>query len=109
MRIFVGEVDRYDGKLLYEAIVEVLRRHHLAGATVTQCIAGFGASRAIHTWTLEVASLDMPVVIECVEDEARIQEVLPELDEMIQGGLITLERADVITYRAAAAAPEVPS
>jgi hypothetical protein len=100
MRIHVGEADRFDGKLLYEVIVDTLRRHHLAGATVTQCIMGFGASRALHSWTTEYASLDMPVVIDCVDDEARIREVLPELDQMIGGGVITLERAAVVVYRA---------
>lgn len=101
MRIHVGEADRHEGILLYEAIVRVLRRHHLAGATVTQCVMGFGKTRAIHSSATEVGSLDLPVVIECVDDEARIQEVLPDLDAMIGGGLITLERAQVIAYRAA--------
>lgn len=101
MRIHVGEADRFEGKLLYEAIVDTLRRHHLAGATVTQCMMGFGTRRAIHSWATEMASLDMPVVIECVDDEARIRDVLPALDQMIGGGLITLERAAVRIYRAA--------
>ena len=100
MRIHVGEADRYEGDLLYEAIVEMLRRHHMAGATVTQCVMGFGATRSIHSLATEIGSLDMPVVIECVDHEERIQEVLPKLDGMIGGGLITLERADVIVYRA---------
>lgn len=100
MRIHLGEADRYEGQPLYRAIVELLRRRHLAGATVTQCIMGFGATRAIHSWTSEYSALDMPVVIECVEQEERIQEVLPELDAMIGGGLITLERAAVVVYRA---------
>jgi PII-like signaling protein len=99
MRIHVGEADRWEGVLLYEAIVDTLRRRGLAGATVTQCIMGFGARGDIHAWESEVASLDMPVVVECVDDEARIQAVLPELDRMIGGGLITLERAEVIAYR----------
>jgi len=100
MRIHIGEADKFNGRPLYEAIVDVLRRHRLAGATVTQCIMGFGATRAIHSWTSEYSSLDMPVVIECVEYEERIQAVLPELDGMIGGGLITLERAAVVIYRA---------
>jgi hypothetical protein len=106
MRIHVGEADRFDGQLLYEAIVGVLRRRKLAGATVTQCVMGFGATRAIHSLMTEYGSLDMPVVIECVDHEERIQEVLPELDGMIGGGLITLERAAVIVYRAHAATAE---
>lgn len=100
LRIHVGEADRHAGRPLYEAIVEVLRRRGLSGATVTQCVMGFGAGRTIHTRATEYGSLDMPVVIECVDQEERIQAVLPELDGMITGGLITLERADVIMYRA---------
>jgi PII-like signaling protein len=103
MRIHVGEADRYDGRPLYQAIVELLRVRGLAGATVTQCIAGFGATRAIHSWSTELGALDLPVVVECVDEEARIQAVLPELDRMIGGGLITLERAEVVAYRAPAA------
>jgi len=100
MRIHVGEADRHRGTPLYRAILELLQQHHVAGATVTQCIAGFGATRALHSSTSDVASLDLPVVVECVESEEKIQALLPFLDEMIGGGLITLERADVISYRA---------
>ena len=106
MRIHVGEADRHEGVLLHEAIVDALHRRGLAGATVTQCIMGFGARRVIHSWGTEIASLDMPVVIECIDDEERIQSVLPDLDGMIGGGLITLERAIVITYRPGSPAAE---
>lgn len=105
MRIHVGEADRYNGILLYEAIVDLLRRRHLSGATVTQCVMGFGNTRTLHSATTEIASLDLPVVIECVDDEDRIRAVLPELDAMIGGGLITLERAEVISYRSAPREP----
>lgn len=104
MRVHVGEADRFDGRPLYRAIVEALRARGLAGATVTQCIAGFGATGAIHSWSTELGALDLPVVVECVDEEARIQAVLPEIDRMIGGGLITLERAEVVAYRA----PDVP-
>lgn len=100
MRVHIGEGDRFDGRLLFEAIVDLLRRRGLAGATVTQCIMGFGTARAIHSRMSEIAALDMPVVVECVDSEEQIQSVLPDLDRMIGGGLITLERAAVITYRA---------
>lgn len=100
MRIHIGEADRFRGRPLHRAVVEALRARGLAGATVTQCIAGFGATRAIHSWSTELGALDLPVVVECVDEEARIQAVLPELDRMIGGGLITLERADVVAYRA---------
>ena len=105
MRIHIGEGDRFAGRSLYEAIVEMLRRRGLAGATVTQCIMGFGKARAIHSQLSEISALDMPVVVECVDSEERIQSVLPELDHMIGGGLITLERAAVITYRPQAGGP----
>ena len=100
LRIHIGEGDRYHGKPLYQAIVEVLRQQHYAGATVLRGIAGFGASAKLHTDRIEVLSLDLPVIIECVETGERIAEILPLLDDMIGGGLITLERAKVIMYRA---------
>ena len=103
MRIHVNEVDRAGGKRLYEAIVQLLRERGLGGATVTQCIMGFGATRRMHSDMSDISALDLPVVVECVEDEERILSVLPDLDEMIGGGLITLERAKVITYRPATA------
>lgn len=101
MRIHVGELDRFDGQPLYRAIVERLRQRGLAGATVTQCIMGFGASRHLHAVISDVSAADLPVVVECADDEAKIQAVLPELDAMMAGGLITLERAEVRVYRAA--------
>lgn len=108
MRIHIGERDKYDGKPLYAQIVELLRRKHYAGATVFRAIMGFGASSKPHTDRFEVLSLDLPLVVECVETAERIQAVLPELDEMIGGGLITLERARVIMYRPHDAKDESP-
>ena len=99
MRVHIGERDKYKGKPLYAAIVELLRRKGYAGATVYRGIMGFGASSTVHTDRIEVLSLDLPIVVECVETAERIDAVLPELDEMIGGGLITLERANVIMYR----------
>jgi uncharacterized protein len=101
MRIHIGERDRdpKSGKPLYHAIVELLRSRHFAGATVLRAIMGYGASARLHSDRIEVLSLDLPIVIECVESEERIQEILPEIDEMIGGGLITLEKARVIMYR----------
>jgi PII-like signaling protein len=103
MRIHIGERDKYHGKPLYRAILDLLRERHYAGATVLRAIAGFGASSKVRTDRLELLSLDLPIVVECVETEERIQAILPELDAMIGGGLITLERARVIMYR-----PELP-
>ena len=99
MRIHIGERDRYQGKPLYAAIVELLRRKRYSGATVMRGIMGFGATSTVHTDRIEVLSMDLPIVVECVETSERIDAILPELDEMIGGGLITLERANVIVYR----------
>jgi len=99
MRIHIGERDKHKGKPLFQAIVEMLRQRHYAGATVFRGIMGFGATAKMRTDRIEVLSLDLPIVIECVETEDRIQEILPELDAMIGGGLVTLERARVIVYR----------
>jgi PII-like signaling protein len=99
MRIFIGESDKHQGKPLYEALLLTLRERGLAGATVIRGVAGFGASSRIHTDKVLRLSLDLPMVIEVVETEERIQAVLPVLDELIGGGLITLERVRVILYR----------
>jgi len=99
MRIHIGERDRFEGKPLYTAIVELLRARKYAGATVLRAIMGFGASSTLHTDRIEVLSLDLPIVVECVETAERIEAILPEIDEMIGGGLITLEKANVIIYR----------
>lgn len=101
MRIHLGErdKDRASGKPLYEAIVLLLRDRHFAGATVTRAIMGFGASARMRTDRVEVLSLDMPIVVEAVDTEERIQELLPAIDAMIGGGLVTLEKVRVITYR----------
>jgi len=99
MRIHIGERDKYHGKPLYQAIVELLRGRQYAGATVLRAVMGFGATARLHTDRIEVLSLDLPIIVECVESEERIQAILPELDRMIGGGLITLERARVIMYR----------
>lgn len=99
MRIFIGESDRYQGKPLYEALLERFRKKGLAGATVLRGVAGFGASSKVHTDKVLRLSLDLPLIIEIVETEEAIQAILPDLDEMIGGGLITLERARVIMYR----------
>jgi len=100
MRIHVGERDKFQGKPLYEAIVELLRSRHYAGATVLRAVMGFGATARLRTDRIEVLSLDLPIVIECVDTEEKITSILPEIDAMIEGGLITLERAKVIMYRA---------
>jgi hypothetical protein len=99
MRIHIGERDKHDGKPLYQQIVELLRARHFAGATVFRGIMSFGAEARVHTDRFLDLSTDLPIVVECVETEENIKAVLPELDRMIGGGLITLERARVIMYR----------
>jgi len=99
MRIHIGERDRFEGKPLHEAIVALLRKREYAGATVLRGITGFGASSRVHRAGVLGLSLDLPLVIECVETDEKIRAILPELDRMLQGGMITLERANVIMYR----------
>jgi PII-like signaling protein len=99
MRIHLGERDKYQGRPLYEVLLERLREKGLAGATVLRGVAGFGASSTVHTEKILRLSLDLPMIIEVVETEEAIQGVLPDLDDMIGGGLITLERARVLMYR----------
>jgi PII-like signaling protein len=99
MRVHIGERDKHKGKPLYAAIVELLRAKQYAGATVYRGIMGFGASSTVHSDRIEVLSMDLPIIVECIETAERIDAILPVLDEMIGGGLITLERANVIVYR----------
>ncbi len=104
MRVFIGEKDRcghgpYKGRPLYEALLLLLRERGIAGATVVRGIAGFGASATIHTGKVLRLSLDLPIIVEVVEEEKKLQQILPELDPLLSGGLITLERARVVLYR----------
>ena len=99
LRIFIGERDKFEGKPLYQALVELLRSKHFAGATVLRGVTGFGASAKLHTDRFEMLSLDMPIVVECVESVANIEAVLPEIERMVGGGLITRERVRVVLHR----------
>jgi PII-like signaling protein len=100
LRIFLGESDKWKHQPLYEAIVLKAREMHLAGATVLRGPMGFGKSSRVHTAKILRLSMDLPLVIEIVDSEEKIQAFLPTLDEMMQGGLVTLERVKVIHYRA---------
>jgi PII-like signaling protein len=100
MRIHIGESDKWRGRPLYEAIVELLRREGFSGATVLRGVAGFGSASRIHTDKILRLSQDLPIVIEVVESEERVEKLLPQLDQMVGGGLITLEKVRVILYRA---------
>ena len=100
LRIFIGESDRWQHQPLYEAIVLKARELHLAGATVLRGPMGFGKTSRLHTAKILRLSMDLPLVIEIVDSEEKINVFLPILDEMMTGGLVTLEKARVIDYRA---------
>ncbi len=99
LRIFVGESDRWQHQPLYEAIVLKARELHLAGATVLRGPMGFGAASRIHTAKILRLSMDLPMVIEIVDTEENVKTLLPHLDKMMGGGLVTLEKIKVIHYR----------
>lgn len=100
LRIFIGESDTWHGKPLYQAIVRRLREDGIAGATVIRAIEGYGAKSHLHTARILRLSEDLPLVIEVVDRAEEIERILPALDEMVTDGLVTLERVEVIAYRA---------
>jgi PII-like signaling protein len=99
LRIFLGESDRWEHKPLYEAIVLKARESQLAGATVLRGSMGFGKSSRLHTAKILRLSMDLPLVIEIVDSEEKIQQFLPILDQMMGGGLVTMEPVKVLDYR----------
>ena len=99
LRIFMGESDRWEHKPLYEAVVLKAREAGLAGATVLRGPMGYGKSSRLHTAKILRLSMDLPLVIEIVDSEDKIQEFLPTLDSMMGGGLVTLEKVKVTDYR----------
>ena len=101
MRIHIGESDKWHGKALHEAIVELLRKEGFSGVTVLRGVAGYGGSSVYHTDKVLRLSQDLPVILEVVEATERIEQILPRLDSMVEGGLITLDKVRVILYRAA--------
>ena len=101
MRIHIGESDKWHGKPLYDAIVEMLRKDGFSGVTVLRGVAGYGGASGYHTDKILRLSQDLPIVLEVIESTERIEKILPRLDEMVEGGLITLEKVRVILYRAA--------
>jgi len=100
LRIFIGEQDKWQGKPLYEAIIGLAREKGMAGATALKGFVGFGCKSRMHTAKLLRLSEDLPIIIEMVDSEEKISEFLPHLDEMVKEGLITIEKANVIMYRA---------
>ncbi len=98
MRIFIGESDRAGGRPLHSVIVETLRRRGVAGATVLKGVAGFGKHSRMHTAHILRLSEDLPVVIESVDDEAKLREALAEIQPHLTGALVTFEQVEVVHY-----------
>jgi uncharacterized protein len=98
MRIFIGHSDRWERKPLHMALLELFRAKGLAGATVLQGVAGFGPDSILHEAHLFRLSQDLPLVIEVVDTEEHLQAVLPDVDRMMSGGLITMEKVQVVRY-----------
>jgi PII-like signaling protein len=100
LRIFIGEDDQWHHKPLYEEIVRAARERHMAGATVLRGMEGFGRSSHLHTTRILRLSEDLPLVIEIVDTAEKIDQFLAEVDPMITGGMVTVERVEVRAYRA---------
>jgi uncharacterized protein len=98
LRVILSESRRHEGEPLFQKLLDILRAEGMAGTTVLKGIAGFGHDRRVHTIALEVASIGLPVVIEVVDTQEHIDRVLPQLEAVMQGGAITMERARVIRY-----------
>ena len=101
LRIFIGESDEFGGRPLHEAIVLKAREMHLAGATVLRGPMGFGHSSLLHTAKILRLSEDLPLIIEIVDREEKINEFLPALEDMIGSSLVTLEKVQVLQYGSA--------
>jgi PII-like signaling protein len=102
VRIFLGESDRWNGQPLYVALVEEMRKAGLAGATAFKGILGFGARSVIHAARIVDLSSDLPIMIELVDSEEKVEAFLPTLDTMVTEGLVTVETIQVIAYKAGA-------
>jgi len=109
LRIFIGESDRWHHKPLYEAIVLKAREMQMAGATVLRGPMGFGKSSRLNTAKILRLSMDLPLVIEIVDAEEKLNSFLPVLDEMMTRGLVTLEKVRVIDYRGTEPPEEPPA
>lgn len=106
LRIYIGESDKWQHKPLYEAITLKAREMHMAGATVLRGPMGFGKASRLHTSKIVRLSMDLPLVIEIVDGEEKINSFLPTLDEMVGGGLVTLEKVKIVHYRSGEDSPE---
>ena len=100
MRVFIGENDKWERRPLYVTLLELFRSKGLAGATVLRGVAGFGPRSILHTAGILKLSADLPLVIEVVDSQEHLDTVLPEVDRMMNGGLITMEKVRVLRYEA---------
>jgi PII-like signaling protein len=101
VRIYIGESDHWEGRPLYDAIVRHLRERGIRGVSVFRGIEGYGRSSRVHTTRILALSEDLPILVEAVDETERVRAVLGELEPMIGGGLVTLERVEVVVYRSA--------
>jgi PII-like signaling protein len=99
LRIFIGESDRWEHKSLYEALVREAKAQGLSGATVVHGTMGYGAHSRIHTARLVDISPDLPVIVELVDEETKVQAFLPTVEAMVHEGMVTVERVSVLLYR----------
>ncbi len=99
MRVHIGESERWQGCLLYQAIIDLFVKEGVYGATVLRGVGGYGSSSRYHTDKVLRLSQDLPIIIEVVEYSERVEKLLPKLDEMVEAGMVTLEKAHVILYR----------
>lgn len=100
LRIFIGEADKWNGKPLYEEIILLAKKNSMAGATAIKGFMGFGCKSHMHTTKLLRLSEDLPIIIEIVDSEEKINRFVPILDDMVKEGLVTIEKANVVMYRA---------
>jgi len=98
MRIFIGEGDKFGGRPLHEVLVELLKKERFHGATVLRGVAGFGAHSVYHTDKILRLSRDLPMIVEVVDTQENVDRVMPRLDEVIVGGMITIEKVQVMRY-----------
>ena len=96
MRIFIGESDRWEHRPLHAALLELFRSRGLAGATVLRGVAGFGADSVVHTANILRLSAGLPIVIEVIDSQEHLDSVLPDVEKMMRGGLITMEKVRVL-------------
>ena len=100
LRIFIGEDDKWNGQPLYESIIQLAKKNGIAGATALKGFMGYGCKSHMHTTKLLRLSEDLPIIIEIIDSEEKINNFIPHLDEMVKEGLVTLENINVIMYRA---------